>query len=456
MSQRPVILVPPFRRRPEKFWLWLPGIVTLGWVFFTLLLYVNGPYRWLDQSHDRLIRYIVTTMAFFAVGYALGLQKKSRPPLFEKPPLRLLKVSGLLVGLPLFAVLVTGDLFRWVALARRGIGDAYRAWTDAAGTSFWPYLDIFVAPLTAPFIPVSIFYWRRLPRVYKLALSFVLVVMMVATVSSGRRSGVVSVAMVAIASLAARVAGAPLTQRRRLVKRFVLLLIVFVMLMLPFLRFVAEGRAGLYVDLTYNPVTRERPEPEHFLTRTIPVKWAPTFFTGVFYVTHGYFPLEQALEMPFIGITYGLGQSWFLARQAERLGVPESVLAPAYDRRLTERGYVVGDFWMTVFPWLASDLTFPGTWFALALFGYLLARSWESATTTGHPWSITLFGILIYFSWSLPMSNPMQDGAGLTRMIGVYLIWAVCMFIEAHRRALVREAAPRPPSLAPAGGSAVS
>jgi hypothetical protein len=455
MSQRRVILVPPFRRRPENFWLWLPGVVTIGWVLFTLFLYVHGPYRWLDQSHDRLIRYILTGMACFGVGYALGLQKKSRPPAFERPPLRLLQISGVLTGLPLFSAIITGDLFRWIQLARTGIGEAYRAWSAAAGTSFWPYVDIFFSPLTAPFIPVSIFYWRRLPRPYKLALSFVLLVMMAATVSSGRRSGVVSVAMVAIASLAARVAGAPLAQRRRLVKRFVLLLVVFVLLMLPFLRFVAEGRAGIYVDLTYNPVTRERPEPEHVLTRVVPRGWAPTFFTGVFYVTHGYFPLEQALEMPFIGVTYGLGQSWFLARQAERLGVPESVLAPAYDRRLTASGYVVGDFWMTVFPWFASDVTFPGTWILLAVFGYLLARSWESATTTGQPWSIAFFGVLIYFSWSLPMSNPMQDGAGLTRMVGLFLIWAGHMFVDAHRRALAREAAPAR-SLEPAGGSATS
>ena len=456
MSQRPVILVPPFRRRPESFWLWLPGVVTIGWVLLTLTLYVYGPYRWLGRSHDGLIRYILTTMVFFGVGYWIGLRKKSRPPLFERPPLRLLQLSGVLVALPLISAIVTGDLFRWIKLARGGIGEAYRAWTEAAGTAFWPYVDIFLAPLTAPFIPVSIFYWHRLPRAYKLALSLVLLVMMTATVSSGRRSGVVSVAMVAIAALAARVAGAPLSQRRRLVKRFVLLLIVFVLLMLPFLRFVAEGRAGIYVDLTYNPVTRERPEPEHILTRVVPTAWAPTFFTGVFYVTHGYFPLEDCLEMDFMGITYGLGQSWFLARQAERLGVPESVLAPAYDRRLTQLGYVVGDFWMTVFPWFASDVTFPGTWFLLAVFGYLLARSWESSATTGHPWSITLFGILIYFSWSLPMSNPMQDGAGLTRMVGVYLIWAVYMFFENHRRALLAERAASAPSLAPAGGSAAS
>jgi hypothetical protein len=121
-----------------------------------------------------------------------------------------------------------------------------------------------------------------------------------------------------------------------------------------------------------------------------------------------------------------------------------------------ERGYKVGDFWMTVFPWLASDVTFPGTWVVLGLFGFVLARVWESATTDANPWSIAFLGALAHFAFSLPMSNPMQDGSGLTRMIVLLIIWAVTTHTRDHEVARRTRRTALAPALKPAGGSVAS
>ena len=430
------------QRRPGKRYLWIPGLATLAWVATTLSLFVSGPYTWGDGDHSRLVIYVSIAMTMFAIGYGLGLVKRSRPAVIDRAPTRLLKWSGILVYLPLASGILTGESIRSIIAARQDLGEAYRAWAAAMGTSFWPYFEMLSAPVAAAFIPLSLYYWDRLKGTYKLALLGVLLINVTATAATGRRSGVVYIAIISALAICSRVVGLPLPRRRRLMRRIMLGFGLLILALVPFLRYVAEARSGGVVDLTVNMITLEYPEPEHFLTRKLAPEWRGVVFSGVFYLSHGYFGLEKCLDMPFEGITFGLGQSWFLARNAERLGLPSSLLDASYDRRLDEQGYPVGLFWMTMFPWFASDLTFPGTWLLMLLFGYVYARSWESATTAGEPWAVVLFGILSHFAFSLSMSNPMQDGSGLSRTIGVLLLFTV--FRRRVRRRRVRERGPAP------------
>jgi hypothetical protein len=424
----------PWRERPPLTILWLPGICTIGWLILTVSLFVAGPYDWESDDRSRVAVFIAICIVFFAIGYKRGLRRRSQVPRSEHIPTRLVKISGICVFASVVGALLFGDAVSVVSLGRVDLRAAYLATAAAAGSSFWPYVEIATAPWSAAFLPVGLFYWRHLRAVYRIGLVAAIAFAMLVGVSSGRRSGVIFTAIMAMCAVAARVAGLPRRARRRAVRRLALVMIAGSVVTLFYFMTVQIARAPEGSDLTINLITRERPNPESAVTKAIPERWRPGAFAAIFYMSHGYYGLAQSLVMPFEGITFGFGQSWFLSRNADRLGMPEAVLSVAYDRRLEEQGYPVGLYWMTIFPWFASDITFPGTVLLTCLFGYALARSWEESSTTGNPWAIVAFGILAHMAFSMPMNNPLQDGSGLTRTGVVLISWLATSHYGVQRK----------------------
>jgi hypothetical protein len=436
-----------WRQRPSLFFLWLPGLGTIAWVMFTLSLFLFGPYTWYEQPKGRLIVFMTITLVLFTLGYWIGVRRRSAPHGPDRPPRRLLMWAGIFMFTPLMASVVTGDFFRALNLARTDLSQAYVAWGQAAGTSFWPYFDMAIAPIAVVFIPVSLYYWRTLRFGHRIALVTVVSVTLLAAAASARRSGVVATLILTLSAVAARVGGSPSRQRARALRRLAVAALVATVVLVPFLHYVAENRSS-GMDPTWNPVAREFPDPGHFLARTIPLRYQSTAFSAVFYLSHGYYALARTLDMPFKGITFGLGQSWFLRRNAERLGVAPAVVDLSYDLRLLEEeGYPVGLWWMTIFPWYASDVTFPGTWLLTFILGFGLARAWERSCMAADPWSITLLPLLIHMAFSIPLNNPMQDGSGITRLFGVIFMTVVASGFFRRRRPIpARAVHPSPPS----------
>ncbi len=91
------------------------------------------------------------------------------------------------------------------------------------------------------------------------------------------------------------------------------------------------------------------------------------------YWTQGYQGLSECLDLPFKWC-YGLGHSTFLMRYAGVFAANHDYfLQRSYPYRLeAETGYDVSYYWHTIYPWLASDLTFPGALVAVGLLAALL------------------------------------------------------------------------------------
>ena len=93
------------------------------------------------------------------------------------------------------------------------------------------------------------------------------------------------------------------------------------------------------------------------------------------YLTHGYFAVYLSLQHPFVPC-YGVGNSMFLQRQVARITGDETILRCAYPVRIHESGLYATRYWTTVYPWIASDVTFPGTVLVLAAIGWLSGLVW--------------------------------------------------------------------------------
>jgi hypothetical protein len=123
------------------------------------------------------------------------------------------------------------------------------------------------------------------------------------------------------------------------------------------------------------------------------------------YLGGGYYGLSLCLQLPFVW-TLGAGHSYSLSVFFERFLGTRSFLNDTYLKRMEfETGYPALQRWHTIFPWLASDLTFYGALAYMALVAYVYAISWREATERSNPLSIVMFSMITLMLFFVPANN---------------------------------------------------
>jgi hypothetical protein len=122
--------------------------------------------------------------------------------------------------------------------------------------------------------------------------------------------------------------------------------------------------------------------------------------TGYFYYTHAYHGLSNALNLPFKGTTLIFGHSDFSIRNLARV-FGEEVLDYSYHYRLISENQHTSSLWITAYTWIASDVTFIGSFFLLYFFGSLFAKSWIGVLKSPTMISCSLFGWMAYFFFQI-------------------------------------------------------
>jgi hypothetical protein len=123
------------------------------------------------------------------------------------------------------------------------------------------------------------------------------------------------------------------------------------------------------------------------------------------YPTHGYIGLSHNLESPFEW-TYGLGNSMALSSYFSQYFGMQDMFERSYPARTEARtGYPAKMLWSTIYPWLASDITFPGAIVFMYFLGMFLAKIWIEAAFYCDKIAVIVFSqfaILIAF---IPANN---------------------------------------------------
>jgi hypothetical protein len=139
-------------------------------------------------------------------------------------------------------------------------------------------------------------------------------------------------------------------------------------------------------------------------------RFASGLAVTAFYPTHGYLGLSYNLEMPFQW-TMGWGGSPALGSYLEQYFGIDGQFANRYTARTEFRtGYPDGMLWSTIYPWLASDLTFPGAVLFMGIVGWFLAKFWLEGLTRRRKLSIVLFCQLALLIVFVPANNQIGQG----------------------------------------------
>ena len=129
------------------------------------------------------------------------------------------------------------------------------------------------------------------------------------------------------------------------------------------------------------------------------------------YLSAGYYGLSLALQQDFTW-TWFLGQSYSLAVIFNRwFGFPFM-----YDLTYpVQVGLATGwgaSKWVSIFPWLASDWTYPGALVVLAFFAALYARVWRESIEYRNPFAILVFCLLNIGILYIPANNQLVHTPG--------------------------------------------
>jgi hypothetical protein len=144
------------------------------------------------------------------------------------------------------------------------------------------------------------------------------------------------------------------------------------------------------------------------------------------YPTHGYLGLSKNLAQPF---EYGGVLSALPAvagYKVQYLG-GENPMTGSYPYR-TERatGWPAGQYWATLYPWVASVVSFPGVLAFMALVGWLVARLWRAARSRADDLALVLFCQVAVLLAYVPANNQLFQNryaaVGLVTLLALYLV----------------------------------
>lgn len=415
------------------------GIALLAYLVATVLLFFFGPWVYpLAQSSRPLVTFLVAVHLAFGCGYLLGIRGRAAATRIATPPAMLALVCAVVTLLLVFPTSAqnTGSWWPrpWTALSNLGGAYDRSLLLRDEGTPYGIYLRILLAPCLFASVPLGVFYWRHLSRLTRAIFIASVVGTVALFVSMGANAGIAEwMVLLPWFALASHWSGVQrLTHRGWLTLAALAGLAVLVFA--TFFTATMLSRRGSFVTLREMPNISARARGADATTVNPPSIPRASLEGLTGYLTQGYYAVYLSLQEPFVP-GYGVGNSVFLQRQAARLLQRPDILTRPYPERIQSRGWSAYGNWASIYPWIASDVTFPGTVVVIFLIGWLVGRVWIDVLGGANPCAVALLCPLLLMVYYFPAHNKlMQSGEGVVGLFSLVLLWA------ATRRAAVPQA----------------
>jgi hypothetical protein len=407
----------------------LPIVFIVAYLSFSVWLFAFGPWTWPIDNPFAL--YFFLTCAHFSLllGYlsaAFGKPLGYRGKWSVKQLVTVSLAVNLLLLLPTSAFR-TGSAIPNVIQGINNPGDVYFS-TNAMREGGGPveYIRIVLGPLLWLLLPLTVFYWQRLrwfTRILALTsvLGFVAIYVAIGTNKAVADFMLITPCLV-VASACAR------HFRLTAVRVAGVALVSGLLAWLFFLFFTNGqlGRLGSRQSIEYLPSIGLSANADNVLLENV----NPDVQLGIVglsaYVTQGYYGLSLALHQPFVPM-FGVGNSMFLYFNAVKVTGNENIEQLPYPVRV-ERAYGWKAYlqWDSIYPWLASDFSFPGTVLLVFLIGRLFAMSWLDTVRGDNPFAVAMLAQFILMFFYFPANNQMlQTGEALTSFYGTLALWLI-------------------------------
>ncbi len=412
---------------------WSKGVrlLPIGFFFvylnFTVLLFAFGPWPYPVRDGTKLYFFLTCAHLALVAGYVSAANSKPSG-YFGRCSVDRLVLMGIVVNLLVFfptSFFMTGDIIPDVRSAFQDLGTAYAESHNLRqeNSPIIMYLRMFVSPLTVLLLPLTIYYWKKLKPFLRYLATVTILGDIALYIAIGTNAGIARFFLVSSWLFLASYLSAKRKLKwtrgglRILVLGVVALLVVFLFFTLTML-----GRSGVLRTYYFTPIGIYA-DTDHFMVRNLPTEIQTGIIRLSSYVTQGYYALYLSLKEPFIPM-FGVGHSLFLFRQAARITGIHKIMYLPYPVRIEKYGWDAYGNWSTIYPWIASDASFPGTVLIVFFIGRLFALSWLDTLKGDNLFAVVMFSQLLMILFFFPATNQwLQGGEGLVAFWITLLVW---------------------------------
>lgn len=422
----------------------LPVLATV-YMLFTMALFLLGPYPALLSNMNLLISFLVMVLVVFWLGFGARIAK----PDYITERVTAQKMSPWLKSVFVLSC-VWYITFSIASMAEYGAGSVSEVIGGILdpGASYFAKFDVYLeqqlsgrtnpvlqasvltSVLSTVLVPFLVYYWKMLPRIYRGLGLLSVGIYMAYFLFIGTQKGIGDVVVVSAVALLARYASDH-EARDRLGSRYRKFFSVGLVGALAFGAYVAVNQA----DRISGTSVEAQFAPNPIVASIFGESFARGVSVAAFYPSHGYYGLALNLDTPFVWAG-GLGGAPALASYKVQYFGGEDPIAmsfPARTEALT--GWPAGQYWSTVFPWIASDFSFPGVFLVVFCFGIALAHCWTRIRYRADPLALVMLTQLAIIVAYVPANNQIL----VTRTAAVGFI---CLIVAYVVRLMLRGLSP--------------
>jgi hypothetical protein len=401
-----------------------PIIILLSWLVLTILSFVFGPWNYILKNPFVFYAYLFLIHSALLLGYIFGQNADGCGTRIRVNYYKLVESAIIISFVYLIVKLIFtrgGDVSNFIETFKNAL-KTYSS-NYVTRTSLFSYLDIFFTPIFVIAITNAICSHNKIRPFFRCCVYLMIIVTLASSVGSATRAGIMQIILLSFSALLLSI-----YKMNFILKLYHKILMPFIIIIsitafFSYSSAISSTRGGISL---LNPMTNESAKENYFLFQITPQKLNSTITNTSFYISHSYYQLNKALNMPTLGIAFGLSNSFFVMDNIEQFtgwSWPKKI---SYGLRLDDqigRGY--GLFWSTFYTWIASDVTFPGTIIIVFLIGYLFSLALRDSLSSLNPLAVTSFCTLFYFIFHFAFNNPLQDGVGIMTYFMIPILWLI-------------------------------
>jgi hypothetical protein len=423
--------------KPARIIRLFPMLCVQAYLTFTVVLFAIGPWPWPVCNPFTLYTYLILAQLAMWFGYTLYHSHKCTIYAGRLNWERLFNVSlvlNILWIIPNF-MCRTGvsffDVSGIVSHIRLGLSDPGAAYTTqialVRGMDYSlriiTYATILISPLLYLLLPIGITYWTLLSPWKRALLIFWAVADVFGWVASGTNTGLANFLFLVPIFLIVR--------KPDIIAKFKLVrvLIILCITILGFYAFLAFFSLGMQTRSGSPSLTGSdssigiRYNDSNFVLSAVPKSMRGGVASFCSYLTQGYYGLSLCLNEPFTW-SYGLGHSYYLTSWYKKIDPNADIYLLSYPGRVSVfNNWDYFGRWHSIYSWIASDVTFPGTIVVMFLLARLFAKVWLDILWCRNPIATALLAILVTIFVYVPANNPVFGGAPSSAAFWILLVW---------------------------------
>ena len=401
---------------------YLPINFHVLYITFTLLFSFFGPKVYKNYDKPLVFYFMLAYLLIVIVGFRSGYNSKIR--VFKdaedkrKKVIKFLqfciKASVILFLINIGYLVSQGRLNIQLSSVGSNYADYYDYYNEKTGSSLFTFEILFLVISAIPkyvSLALGFFYFSKLSSFHKkMFVLFIILILITQTISLGNQKSIGDIVIFGAIALLIKAKSMEKARRKNLIKKT--LVIVFgLFIFLSFSQYSRLSSRGISAfDLNSHVAAYSYFNLNHPIFSILGYKFGlgiSAFVTG--YLSGGYYGLSMSLQLPFEW-TYGIGNSASLSSFAEKL-FNTDIYSSTYLHRMELAHNIPGKrHWHTIFPWLASDLTFVGTLVLFFFISYFYGKSWKEVLIYNNPISILLFSLLSILFVFVPANNQILHG----------------------------------------------